>query len=72
MKNQEILQLLVLLTTFSTPHGLFRHKGLIFGVKNAFEDFQIIFETNITHDINGVFNISDIITHATNQNEHLQ
>ena len=28
-------------------------------------------ETNVTHDINGVFNISDdIIPHATNQNEH--
>ena len=28
-------------------------------------------EANVTHDINGVFNISDdIIAHATNQNEH--
>ena len=32
-----------------------------------------IVETNITHDINGVFNIGDdIIAHATTQNEHLQ
>ena len=61
------------ITTFSTPQGLFRYKRLIFGAKNAFEDFQKIVETNITHDINGVFNISDnIIAHATTQNEHLQ
>ena len=38
-----------------------------------FEDFQKIIETNITHNINGLFNISDdIIDHATNQYEHLQ
>ena len=61
------------ITTFSTPQGLFRYKRLIFGAKNAFEGFQKIFETNITHDINGVFNISDdIIAHAITQNEHLQ
>ena len=47
------------ITTFSTPQGLFRYKRLIFGAKNAFEDFQKIIETNITHDIDGVFNISD-------------
>ena len=56
------------ITTFSTPQGLFRYKRLIFGAKNAFEDFQKIIETNITHDIDGVFNISDdIIAHATTQ-----
>ena len=59
------------ITTFNTPQGLFRYKHLIFGAKNAFRDFQKIVETNITHDINGVFNISDdIIAHATTQNEH--
>ena len=58
------------ITTFSTPQGLFRYKRLIFGAKNSFEDFQKIFETNITHDINGVFNVNnDIIAHATNQNK---
>ena len=56
------------ITTFSTPQGLFRYKRLIFGAKNTFEDFQKIFETNITHDIDSVFNISDdIIAHATTQ-----
>ena len=61
------------IATFSTPQGLFRYKHLIFGAKNAFEDFEKIVETNITHDINGVFNISDdIIAHATTQNKHLQ
>ena len=59
--------------TFSTPQGLFRYKCLIFGAKNAFEDLQKVIEINITHDIDGVFNISyDIIAHATTQNEHLQ
>ena len=59
--------------TLSTPQGLFRYKRLIFGNKNAFEDFQKIVEANITPDINGVFNISDDINvHAENQNEHLQ
>ena len=29
-------------------------------------------EKDITHNSNSVFNISDIITHAANQNEHLQ
>ena len=68
MKNQEILQLLVLLKDY---FELFRR--IIFGAKNAFEDFQKIFETNITHDINGVLKISDdIIAHTTNQNKHLQ
>ena len=61
------------ITTFSTPQGLFRYKRLIFGAKNAFEDFQKIVETNIIHDINGVFNISDdIIAHAKTQSGHLQ
>ena len=61
------------ITTFSTPQGLFRYKRLIFGATNEFEDLQRMFETNITHDNNSVFNISnDIITHETNQNEHLQ
>ena len=61
------------ITTFSTPQGLFRYKRLIFGAKNGFEDFQKIVETNITHDIDGVFNISDdVIAHGTTQNEHLQ
>ena len=59
--------------TFSTPQGLFRYKHLIFGAKNAFKDFQGNAEKNIAHDINGVFNISDdIISHVTNQSEHLQ
>ena len=47
--------------TLSIPQGLFRYKRLIFGNKNAFEDFQKIVEANITPDINGVFNISDDI-----------
>ena len=61
------------ITTFSISQGLPRYKRLIFGAKNASDDFQIIVETNITHDINGVFNISDdIIAHATNQNKPMQ
>ena len=55
------------ITTFSPPQGLFRYKRLVFGVKNAFEDFQKIVGTNIT---SLVFKISDdIIAHATTQNE---
>ena len=55
------------ITTFSTPQGLFWYKRLVFGAKKAF------IAINITHDINGVFNINyDIIAHATTQNEHLQ
>ena len=61
------------ITTFSTPQGLFRYKRYIFGVKSTFEDFQKIVGTEVTHDISGLFKISDdIIAHATNQNEHLQ
>ena len=61
------------ITTFSTPQGLFRYKRLIFGAKNAFEDFQKIINTNVSHNIDAVFNISnDIIAHATTQNQHLQ
>ena len=65
------------ITTFSTPQGLFRYKCLIFGGKNAFENFKKTVETNITHDMcstcDDVFKISnDIISHATNQDEHLQ
>ena len=56
--------------TFSTPQGLFRYKRLISPAKNAFEGLQKTVVTNITHDINGVFNITDVIAHATNQNEH--
>ena len=59
--------------TFSTPQGLFQYKCLISPAKNAFEGLQKTVVTNITHDINGVFNISDdVIAHATNQNEHLE
>ena len=59
--------------TFSTPQGLFQYKRLISPAKNAFEGLQKTVVTNITHDINGVFNISDdVIAHATNQNEHLE
>ena len=36
------------ITTFSPPQGLFRYKRLVFGVKNAFQDFQKIVGTNIT------------------------
>ena len=65
------------ITTFSTPQRLFRYKCLIFGAKNAFENFKKIVETNITHDMcstcDDVFKIgNDIISHATNQDEHLQ
>ena len=61
------------ITTFSISQGLPRYKRLIFGAKNASDDFQIIVETNITHGINSVFNISDdIIAHATNQNKPMQ
>ena len=60
------------ITTFSTPQGLFRYKRLNFGAKNAFGYFQKIIGTNITHDIDGVFNISDdIIAHPITQNENL-
>ena len=66
-KNHEILQIV------GTHQGLFRYKRLIFGAENTFADFQKIVATNIIHEINGVFNISDDITaHAKNQNEHLQ
>ena len=42
------------ITTFSTPQRLLWYKRLIFGAKKAFEDFQEIAETNITHDINNM------------------
>ena len=61
------------ITTFKIIQGLFRYKHLLFDAKNAFTDFQKIVETNITHDINGLLNITDDISaHATTQNEHLQ
>ena len=38
-----------------------------------FKDFQKIVETNTTHDINDVFNVSDdYIAYTTNQNNYLQ
>ena len=55
MKNHEILQIV------GTHQGLFQYKRLIFGAENTFADFQKIVATNIIHDINGVFNISDDI-----------
>ena len=39
------------ITIFSTPQVLSRYKRLIFGTKNAFEDFEKIVETNNTHDM---------------------
>ena len=60
------------ITTFRTPQGLFRYKLLNLAAKNAFGDFQKVIRTNITHDIDGVFKISDdIIAHAITQNENL-
>ena len=60
-------------TTFSTPQGLFWYKRLIIGAKDVFKDFQKIVETNTTHDINDVFNVSDdYIAYTTNQNNYLQ
>ena len=49
------------MTTFSAPQGLLWYKRLIFGAKNAFEDFQEIIEINNTHDIDGVFKLIMIL-----------
>ena len=58
---------------FSTHRGFFRYKSLIFGAKKSFEDFQKTVETNISHHIDSLFNISDdAIAHAATQNDDLQ
>ena len=52
-------------TTFSTHIGLYRYKRLNYGTRSAAEVFQETIREELTHDLKGVFNISDdIIVHG--------
>ena len=58
-------------TTFSTHIGLYRYKRLNYGTRSAAEIFQETIREELTHDVNGVFNISDdIIVHGRDTREH--
>ena len=56
-------------TTFSTHIGLYRYKRLNYGTRSAAEIFQETIREELTHDLKGVFNISDdIIVHGRDKN----
>ena len=58
-------------TTFSTHIGLYRYKRLNYGTRSAAEIFQETIREELTHDLKGVFNISDdIIVHGRDKKEH--
>ena len=58
-------------TTFSTHIGLYRYNRLNYGTRSAAEIFQETIREELTHDLNGVFNISDdIIVHGRDTREH--
>ena len=48
-------------TIFSTHIGFYRYKRLNYGTRSAAEIFQETIRKVLTHDLNGVFNISDDI-----------
>ena len=49
------------ITTFSTHVGLYRYKRLNYSTRSPAEIFQETIREELTHDLNGVFNISDDI-----------
>ena len=58
-------------TTFATHIGLYRYKRLNYGTRSAAEIFQETIREELTHDLKGVFNISDdIIVHGRDEKEH--
>ena len=57
--------------TFSTHTGLYRYKRFNYGTRSAAEIFQETIREELTHDLKGVFNISDdIIVHGCDKKEH--
>ena len=59
------------MTTFSTHIGLYRYKRLNYGTRSAAEIFQETIKEELTHDLKGVFNISDdIVVHGRDEKEH--
>ena len=55
-------------TTFSTHIGLYRYKRLNNGTRSAAEIFQETIREELTHDLKGVFNMSDdIIVHGRDE-----
>ena len=55
-------------TTFSTHIGLYRYKRLNYGTRSAAEIFQETIREELTHDLKGVFNMSDdIIVHERDE-----
>ena len=59
------------ITTFLTHIGLYRYKRLNYGTRSAAEIFQETIREELTHDLNGVFNISDdIIVHGRDTKEY--
>ena len=57
-------------TTFSTHIGLYRCKRLNYGTRSAAEIFQETIRGELTHDLKGVFNMSDdVIVHGREKNK---
>ena len=58
-------------TTFSTHIGWYGYKMLNYGTRSAVEIFQETIREELTHDLKGVFNISDdIIVHGRDKKGH--
>ena len=58
-------------TTFSTHTGLYRYKRFNYGTRSAAEIFQETIREELTHDLKGVFNISDdIIENGCDKKKH--
>ena len=56
---------------FSTHIGLYRYKRLNYSTRSAAEIFQEMIREELTHDLKGIFNISDdIIVHGWDVKEH--
>lgn len=60
------------LTTFMTPHGMYRFKRLVFGVNCAPEIFQRIMENILTGIPNVIVYIDDILIFAKGKEELLE
>ena len=58
-------------TTFSIQIVLYRYKRLNYGTRSGVEIFQEMIREELTHDLKGIFNISDdIIVHGCDEKEH--
>ena len=58
-------------TTFATHIGLYIYKRLNYSTRSVAEIFQETIREELTHDLKGVFNISDdIIVHGRDEKEH--